>query len=463
MFDLSRYWQSTSFSELSKPSTIAGLNEVMSREEMAGLAYVFWGRSFVLCMLAIWVGATLPLDRSVLYLGVIGVFLVFGAVPYLLARRGIGGSALIGFFLLLDAAVLSYLLIVPNPYNLEGWTPQMNLRAPGFLYLGVFLVAMALSYKPVLVLWTGFATIATWCIGYLWVLSLPETVFFSSRQVLDQDLGIDDVLQTVLDPNAVGLARLSNQIVFLLLTTAILTLTVWRSRRLVRKQVAAEAQRSSLSRYFSPNIVRELSSNQDALQQPKVQPVAVLFADIVGFTSISERLDPVALVSLLRAFHGRMAKAALAHDGTVDKFIGDAIMVHFGTPDRKKDDPYRALLCARDMIDEIARWNLERKTKGEPAIKVGIGVHFGEVIVGNIGDERRLEYTVLGDTVNVASRLEHLTREVGAQLVVSNELIAAIRVLGSDPHDVLPDLRRDDSRSVRGRQKPIEVWCAGAM
>ena len=93
MFDLSRYWQSTSFSELSKPSTIAGLNEVMSREEMAGLAYVFWGRSFVLCMLAIWVGATLPLDRSVLYLGVIGVFLVFGAVPYLLARRGIGGGA----------------------------------------------------------------------------------------------------------------------------------------------------------------------------------------------------------------------------------------------------------------------------------------------------------------------------------------------------------------------------------
>lgn len=463
MLDLSRYLHSTSISGPTAPPTSSGLNDVMSREEMSGLAYVFWGRSFVLGVLAIWVATTLPFDRSILYLGAIAIFLVLGAIPYLLARQGMGGAILIALFLLLDSAVLSYLLIVPNPYNIEGWTPQLNLRAPGFLYLGVFLVAMALSYKPILVIWTGFATIATWCVGYLWVLSQPATVFFSSRQVLDQDLAIDDVLQTVLDPNAVGLARLSNQIVFLLLTTAILTLTVWRSRRLVRKQVAAEAQRSSLSRYFSPNIVRELSSNRDALQQPKVQPVAVLFADIVGFTTISERLDPVGLVSLLRAFHGRMAKAALAHDGTVDKFIGDAIMVHFGTPDCKDDDPYRALLCARDMIDEIALWNLERKTNGKPPIKVGIGVHYGEVIVGNIGDERRLEYTVLGDTVNVASRLENLTREVGAQLVVSNELVTAVENRGDDPRGILPDLRRDASRSVRGRQKPIEVWCAGVM
>ncbi|MEM7748223.1 MAG: adenylate/guanylate cyclase domain-containing protein, partial [Pseudomonadota bacterium] len=439
------------------------LKESLSREETAGLSYVFWGRSFVLGLLALWIGFTLPIDRSSLYLSAIGVFLLFGAAPYLLARRGVGGTALIATFLLLDAAVLSYLLIVPNPYNLEGWSPQLNLRAPGFLYLGVFLVAMALSYKPALVVWAGIATIATWSAGYLWVLSLPETLFFSSRQVLDKGLGIDEVLNTVLDPNAVGLARLTNQIVFLVLVTAILTLTVWRSRRLVRKQVAAEAQRLSLSRYFSPNIVRELSSNESALQRPKVQPAAVLFADIVGFTTISERLDPKSLVDLLRGFHGRMAQAALAHDGTVDKYIGDAIMVHFGTPHRKVDDPVRALACARDMMAEVKRWNSERENANESPIRVGIGVHYGEVIVGNIGDERRLEYTVLGDTVNVASRLEHLTREVGAQLVVSQELIAAARSCGIEPNTILPDLRHDESRSVSGRRKPVEVWSAGNL
>lgn len=446
----------------SSPAPVA-LKEVMSREEMAGLAYVFWGRSFVLGLLAVWIALTLPIDRSYLYLTAIGVFVLLGAAPYLLARQGVGGTALLAAFLLFDAAVLSYLLIVPNPYNLEGWTPQLNLRAPGFLYLGVFLVAMALSYKPALVLWAGLATIMTWSVGYLWVVSLPETVFFSSRQILGQGLTINQVLSTILDPNAVGLARLTNQLVFLVLVTAILTLTVWRSRRLVRKQVAAEAQRLSLSRYFSPNIVRDLSSNEEALQRPKVQPVAVLFADIVGFTAISERLEPDALVDLLRGFHGRMARAALAQDGTVDKFIGDAIMVHFGTPHRKTDDPVRALSCARDMIDEINQWNRERAALNAPAIKVGIGVHYGEVIVGNIGDERRLEYTVLGDTVNVASRLEHLTREVGAQLVVSQELVTAAKDCGADPMHILPDLRRDESRTVRGRLKPIEVWCCGSL
>lgn len=441
----------------------AGLQEVLSREELTGLAYVFWGRSFVLGLLAFWVALTLPFDRSSLYLLAILAFLLLGAAPYWLARQGIGSTALIAAFLLLDAAVLSYLLIVPNPYDLEGWSPQLNLRAPGFLYLGVFLVAMALSYKPILVVWTGIATIATWVAGYGWVLSLPDTVFFSSRQVLDKGLSIDEVLATILNPNAVGQARLSNQIVFLVLVTAILTVTVWRSRRLVHKQVAAEAQRSSLSRYFSPNIVRELSSNGDALQRPKVQPVAVLFADIVGFTSISERLDPEALVGLLRTFHSKMARAALAHDGTVDKFIGDAIMVHFGTPHRQGDDPVRALACARDMIDEIERWNEVRQVAHEHPMKVGIGIHYGDVIVGNIGDEKRLEYTVLGDAVNVASRLEHLTREVGARLVVSNELITAAEECGSDPLSIIPDLRRDQTRTVRGRTRPVEVWYAGKL
>ena len=158
-----------------------------------------------------------------------------------------------------------------------------------------------------------------------------------------------------------------------------------------------------------------------------------------------------------------MAQAALAHDGTVDKYIGDAIMVHFGTHHRKVDDPVRALACARDMMAEVKRWNSERENANESPIRVGIGVHYGEVIVGNIGDERRLEYTVLGDTVNVASRLEHLTREVGAQLVVSQELIAAARSCGIAPSTILPDLRHDESRSVSGRRKPVEVWSAGNL
>jgi hypothetical protein len=97
------------------------------------------------------------------------------------------------------------------------------------------------------------------------------------------------------------------------------------------------------------------------------------------------------------------------------------------------DDPARALACAAAMIEDIARWNEERRAKGETTVALGIGVHYGEVLVGNIGDARRLEFTVLGDTVNVASRLERLTRQTGTPLIVSEPLVIAVRGCGGSP------------------------------
>lgn len=439
----------------------ADLNEGIAKEELSGLAYMFWGRFTVLGLLAAWALLTVPLERSGVYLTAIAAFALLGAPPYLLMRNCIGGTPLVAFFLMLDAVLLSYILIVPTPFDVEGWTPQLNLRLPSFLYLGVFLVGMSLSYKPSLVLSTGCAVIIAWSTGYLWVVSLPESIVFSARDVLGLGLSLQQVLQRYLDPNAVALTRLSTQIVFLVLVTVVLTVTVWRSRRLVRRQVAAEAQRSALSRYFSPNIVRELATQNPAMARPSVQPVAVLFADMVGFTAISERLDPDALIELLRDFHGRLARTAFSHDGTVDKYIGDAIMVHFGTPSSKRDDPIRALNCAAQMIEEIDGWNTVRQSEGREAIQIGIGVHFGEVVVGNIGDANRLEYTVLGDTVNVASRLEQLTRQMSARLVVSDDLLAAVRARGADPSQLVQDLRHEDPITVRGRLEQVAIWTAG--
>ena len=438
--------------------TVRNMNEGIAREELAGLAYMFWARLIALGLLATWLALTLPFERSGLYLAAIAAFALLGAPPYLLVRYGIGGAWVTAVFLLLDAGILSYILIVPPPFAVEGWTPQLNLRVPNILYLGVFLVGMALSYSPALVIWTGVASIAAWSAGFLWVVSLPGSISHTSEEMLDRGLSSEAVISRFLDRDAVSLTTLYNQVAFLALVTVLLALTVWRSRRLVRRQVAAEAQRSALSRYFSPNIIDELSSNAEALDRPAIQPAAVLFADMVGFTAISERLSPDALVSLLSEFHGRLARIAFAHDGTVDKYIGDAIMVHFGTPRTQENDPVRALSCAADMVIEIERWNIEREKVGEAPIGIGIGVHYGEVLVGNIGDVRRLEYTVLGDTVNVASRLERLTRETGAALVVSDDLVRAVQKCGIEPTTLVAGLHRDQTRTVRGRHEPVAIW-----
>jgi adenylate cyclase len=441
------------------PSAANGVAEAIAREELTGLAYMFWARLIAIAILAGW-ALTLPFERSGFYLLALAAFALLGAPPYLLARWGNGGLTVTAAFLLLDAGVLSYLLIVPTPYAVEGWPPQLSLRLWNFLWLGVFLVGMALTYSPALVIWTGIASIVAWSAGFLWVANLPDSIPHTSRDMLDRGLSAASVLSRILDPRAVSLTTLQYQIVFLVLVTIILTLTVWRSRRLVHRQVAAEAQRSALSRYFSPNIVRELSTSGGALDRPARQPAAVLFADMVGFTGLSERLSPDALVALLSEYHGRLARTAFAHDGTVDKYIGDAIMVHFGTPRPQQDDPVRALACAAGMIAEIGRWNAERERAGEAPIGIGIGVHYGEVLVGNIGDARRLEYTVLGDTVNVASRLEGLTRETGTSLVVSDDLVRAVHGCGVEPSALVEDLRPDQTRAVRGRREPIAIWCA---
>jgi adenylate cyclase len=437
----------------------AEIAEAIAREEVSGLATMFWGRVAALGLLALWVLLTLPFARSQVYFLAIVVFALLGAPSYLLARRGIRSPFATAFFLLLDASILTYILIVPPPFLSDLWTPQLNYRLPNFLYFGIFLASMALSYSPTLVIWAGLASIAAWSTGFLWIVSLPGTMPTTSRTQLDTGLSPETIISNFLNPQSVSLTSWYNQLVFLALVTGILALAVWRSRRLVYRRAAAEAERTALSRYFSPNLVQELATRSHELAQPAVQPVAVLFADMVGFTAISERLTPEALVALLREFHGRLVQIAFAHGGTLDKYIGDGIMVHFGTPRPQKQDPIQALACAGAMIEEIRGWSVDRVERGEVPIEIGIGVHYGEVLVGNIGDARRLEYTVLGDTVNVASRLERLTREAGVPLIVSDDLVVAVRGCGQDPCLMIKDLAPDAERTVRGRRAPIAIWC----
>lgn len=433
------------------------LGDAIDREVKEGLAYMFWGRLVALGTLALGAVLAVPLDRSGLYVAAIVAFGLLNALSFGLARSSRFATVATWSFVVIDAAILTYIFVTPSPFAVEGWTSQLNLRLPNFLYLGVFLVSMALTYSPALVVWSGAVTIVVWTIAYCWVATRPDSIAYG-RDLLDGGLSDAEIIALVLDPRSVSLINLSYQTMFLVLVTIILAIAVWRSRRLVRKQVAAEAQRSALSRYFSPNIVRELSSGTSGFGEPSLQTAAILFADMVGFTRISEGLAPGDLVKLLKEYHARLATVAFAHGGTVDKYIGDEIMVHFGTPRPRKDDAARALACARDMLEQVRQWNEQRLASGEHAIEVGIGVHYGEVIVGNIGDERRLEYTVLGDTVNVASRLERLTRKIGTSLAVSEDLLIAAQAQSANLGPAIEELRPDQMHFVRGRRRPIAVW-----
>jgi class 3 adenylate cyclase/CHASE2 domain-containing sensor protein len=212
--------------------------------------------------------------------------------------------------------------------------------------------------------------------------------------------------------------------------------------------------RKIFSRYVSDEVVEKLlASGQFPDLGGEVYQVTVLFSDIRNFTTIAEKLKPHQVVDLLNTYFSRACEPILAQGGSVDKFIGDAIMAVFGAPAPYPDQARRALRAALDLAQEAQQfrsWMTEHYRGFDlPDFAVGIGLHTGEAIVGNIGSPRRLEFTAIGDTVNAASRLESLTKELGWTIIASSDTIAAAPGVVTG---------RWQTRTVKGRQGPLEVF-----
>jgi adenylate cyclase len=207
--------------------------------------------------------------------------------------------------------------------------------------------------------------------------------------------------------------------------------------------------KTTFGKYMTESVMSHLMSHQVELGGDTL-PVTILFSDIRGFTTISERLDAQDLVSLLNEYFTEMVDIVMDHGGVVDKYIGDAIMVVFGAPVPKEDDAIRAVQAAVKMREALARLNQRLEARGVSPIRTGVGIHSGDVVAGNIGSERRMEYTVIGDAVNLASRLESATKDLGADLVISEATHALVA------HHVATELL--GSISVKGREQPVAVY-----
>jgi PAS domain S-box-containing protein len=219
-----------------------------------------------------------------------------------------------------------------------------------------------------------------------------------------------------------------------------------------------ERARANLARYFSPNMVALLAAKDEPIGKVRRQDVAVVFTDLVGFTRLAAQESPERTMALLRDLHGRLTNIVFAHEGTLEKFLGDGMMATFGTPDRSPRDACNALECAIDMVHAMAVWNEERTAAGEAPLAVGIGAHFGPVTLGDIGTDQRVEYAVVGDTVNIASRLEAMTRRLGTPVVVSRALVDAVRREPNAPLHHLDAFAASEAQAISGHDQTIEVF-----
>jgi adenylate cyclase len=216
------------------------------------------------------------------------------------------------------------------------------------------------------------------------------------------------------------------------------------------EQVKREAMvRSNFERYFAPNIAAEIAQQDTVVPLGgDRRPITILFSDIRGFTSMAESMRPDAIAQLLTEYFSEMVEIIFEHGGTLDKFVGDSVMALWGAPIAQPGDPDRALKAAMAMQDAIRRLNERWVSTGRPEIGVGIGINYGEVFAGNIGSHRRLEYTVIGDAVNVANRL---CSEAGpGEILVSEALCQVVKEYAD--YEYLPEM------ALRGRTRSVQVY-----
>ncbi|GAF86705.1 unnamed protein product, partial [marine sediment metagenome] len=204
--------------------------------------------------------------------------------------------------------------------------------------------------------------------------------------------------------------------------------------------------------YVPRDVIDQFFVNPEAMLVGDSRVLAVLFSDIRSFTTIAESLLPDEIVESLNGYFGTMVDVIMNRNGIVDKFIGDAIMAFFGAPVRHDDDALQAALSGLDMLDALDRFNSVQEETGRPQFKIGIGINYGVVTVGNIGSDKKMDYTVIGDMVNVASRLEELTKVYQQPLIFSESVFR--KVEGTFP------CRLIDRVAVRGRMEGVRIYTA---
>jgi class 3 adenylate cyclase len=231
-------------------------------------------------------------------------------------------------------------------------------------------------------------------------------------------------------------------------------LAMWMMQ-VMRRTLRSEISRVTLQRFLPDRVLETSHDPMALLSDPRSLDATILVSDLRGFTSLVETMAPAETLELLNEIQGAFARAVRNEGGTVDKYLGDGMLAVFGAPEPMEDHAGRAVEAAIGMRQALETVNEKRRGRGQPLLKMGIGIHSGAVVTGCLGSGAHLEFTVIGDTVNTTSRLESVSKEKGVDVIVSEE--TASRIAQHSGTQELSILERLGEVPIRGRKEPLVV------
>ena len=417
--------------------------ELLISREISGLKFILIFRvTYIFLMAGLHVFTDTDIFERYFSLVLSLVVLFFTLIAfYMMAKKiflhfiGIGG-------LLLDLTMVAFLPFLW--YNqVGGWESVPS----------VFLVKSPsiISLSMIIILYNGFASFGLYpLLASFGIVLINAALYFLAahdpRTIFASDV-VGHILGQKFNPQlfiATNMSYLISGISF--------SYFLRRNRKVINDVVHLERSNEQISKYFSPKIFEHIIAPviSEQVQTGRLQKVAVLFSDLKGFTSMSEKLPADKVVRFLSDYHEKMVAAIFKNGGTLDKFIGDGIMATFGTPIEGTDDARRALQCASDMRNSLNDLNKIRIENGQPILSQRIGIHYGDAIAGNIGTANRMEYTVIGDTVNIAARLEKAAKSFAVDIIFSENLLNAL--------NQAEEFRCLGKVTLRGKENPIQVY-----
>lgn len=391
----------------------------------------------------------------------LAIYMVFTIVRLSLALRQRLPRWFIAMSVVVDVVVL---LVTIWSFHLQYEAPPaLYLKAPTLMYVFILIALRTLRFEPVMVILTGVTASIGW--GVLLIYAVAHQQACTSMEIIkaitgDDACNITHMFSTYMTSYEILVGAELDKMVSIFMVTMILAIALVRARKLLIRAATEHQAAADLSRFFAPEVAGRIRDTdvEIAPGDAELRQAAIIMTDLRGFTPLTEQLPPRKVMALLSDYQSRVVAAISAEGGSIDKFMGDGILASFGAASPSERPAAQALRAADAILAATRLWQREREVANLPAPAVGLALTTGTVMFGAIGDANRLEYTVIGDPVNLVAKLEKHTKEEKVRALCP--LLAYQEALdqGYQPNGE-PEQRR--ARKVEGVQADLDLVVLG--